>query len=110
MCVSDHKVRVLAAAFLAVVAIGVSLLYGAPAAATMVLPLDLKQMTDQAGRILVGHCEDLTQELDENGMPATYVHLTVLDGIKGVATGDRILIKQFGAARRPLKVAEGENA
>jgi len=86
------------------------ILYSVPSSATMVLPLDLRQMTEQAGRIFVGRCDDLSQDLDENGIPATYAHLTVTQGIKGAQTGETILIKQFGVIRWPLDVREGEKA
>lgn len=76
----------------------------------MVLPLDLRQMTDQSGRVFVGRCDEVTQELDENGLPATYARLTVTEGIKGVETGETLLIKQFGAVRPPQDVREGESA
>lgn len=78
--------------------------------ATMVLPLDLEQMTDQAGRIFVGQCLGVSSELDEHQMPATYVRFYVLKGLKGITTGEEILIKQYGTSSAPLKVREGEKA
>ncbi|HEX5038479.1 MAG TPA: hypothetical protein VFX30_15095 [bacterium] len=78
--------------------------------AASVLPLSLSQLTGQAGRIFVGTCVSLTTDLDENGIPATYARFAVSDGVKGAASGETILIKQFGTSRAPLKVGEGESA
>jgi hypothetical protein len=74
------------------------------------LPLNLDQLTEQADRIFVGRCESVTEALDERGLPATYARFRVEEGLKGVSGGRTVLIKQFGAARAPLKVAEGESA
>src|SRR3989338_1480915 len=76
----------------------------------MVLPLDLSQMSRQAGRIFVARCHGVETDLDENGIPATFVRLTVLDGIKGVETGDELLVKEFGDSRGIPPVAEGQSA
>jgi len=78
--------------------------------AASVLPLTLSQMTDQAGRIFVGKCVSLSSDLDENGIPATYARFEVEDGVKGTASGESVLVKQFGTSRAPLKVGEGESA
>jgi hypothetical protein len=77
---------------------------------TMVLPLNLSQMTRQAGKIFIGRCVDSSPELDEYGIPATFSRFEVLDGIKGVAAGETVLIKTFGTERGPLDVREGEKA
>lgn len=77
---------------------------------TTVLPLDLPRLATQAGRIFLGRCEEVTVSLDENGLPATYARFQVTDGLKGVETGERVLIKQFGVVRKPLAVGEGESA
>lgn len=76
----------------------------------MVLPLDLSQMSRQAGRIFVARCHGVEAGLDENGIPSTFVRLTVLDGIKGVETGDELLVKEFGDSRGLPPVAEGQSA
>ncbi len=77
---------------------------------TMVLPLDLSQMTDQAGKVFVGRCLGIEEELDENKIPSTFVRFEVLNGLKGTSTGETVLIKQFGVQREPLHVKEGEKA
>lgn len=77
---------------------------------TMVLPLDLPEMTRSAGKIFIGHCQEASLDLDENGMPATTVRFHVLKGLKGVGNGEDLLIKQYGVQREPLKVREGERA
>jgi hypothetical protein len=81
-----------------------------PVAAMSVLPLNLSQLTDQAGRIFVGRCVSVDSELDESGLPSTYARFKVDQGLKGVSAGETVLIKQYGVARGPLKVAEGESA
>ena len=80
------------------------------ATATMVLPLSLKEMTDQAGKIFVGRCQEISTDLDEQGIPSTYVRLRVLEAIKGVSAGSTVLVKQYGTPPRRLSVAEGERA
>ncbi len=80
------------------------------AGAATVLPLSLDQLAAQADRIFVGRCESVTVALDERGVPATYARFQVEEGLKGVAGGGTILVKQFGDARTALKVAEGESA
>lgn len=88
-----------------------SLLLRLPAAlGTMVLPLDLRDMTDQAGKIFVGRCLESSSELDERGIPATYARFRVQRGLKGAADGEEILVKQFGIEKEPLRVGEGERA
>lgn len=77
---------------------------------TMVLPLDLPQMTRQAEKIFVGRCQESAVELDENGIPATYVRFQVLQPLKGVSEGETVLIKQYGVLKEPLQVREGEKA
>jgi hypothetical protein len=77
---------------------------------TMALPLNLSQMTEQAGTVFVGRCLESSPELDENRMPATLTRFEVLNGIKGVSTGEKILIKTYGVAKEPLDVREGEKA
>jgi len=77
---------------------------------TMVLPLNLKQMTKQAEKIFVGRCQESAVELDENGIPATYVRFQVLQPLKGVSEGETVLIKQYGVLKEPLQVREGEKA
>lgn len=76
----------------------------------MVLPLDLSQMSRQAGKIFVARCHGVETGLDENRIPSTFVRLTVLDGIKGVETGDELLVKQFGDFREIPPVVEGQGA
>lgn len=78
--------------------------------ATTILPLSLENLTVQAERIFVGRCEGVSTELDERGVPATYARFRVEEGLKGVAGGGTVLIKQFGAAGTERKVAEGESA
>ncbi|HSA59693.1 MAG TPA: hypothetical protein VLJ37_08420 [bacterium] len=77
--------------------------------ATTVLPLSLERLAAQAERIFVGRCQGVSTELDERGVPATYARFQVEEGLKGVAGGGTVLIKQFGASRPELKVAEGES-
>ncbi len=76
----------------------------------MVLPLDLKAMTAQSGQIFVGRCREVLTDLDENGIPSTYVRFDVVKGIKGATSGEQILVKHFGVRRPPLDVREGESA
>jgi len=77
-----------------------------------VLPMDLSQLTRKADRIFVGRCLEVTSDLDENQIPSTYVRFQVLEGIKGVVSGETILIKEFGVFSpwRSLQVREGESA
>lgn len=84
---------------------GVSSLWG-----VMVLPLDLSQLTHQAGRAFVGRCLETSAELDEYGIPATYVRFHVEEGLKGVRSGEEILVKFFGAHRGLRKLRDGESA
>ncbi len=98
---------------LSVTFIAASLFLTAPIAshATMVVPLNLSQMTEQADRIFRGRCLDVTRDLDENQMPATYVRFRVLEGLKGVETGETVFVKQYGVSPRAqpfLHLAEGE--
>lgn len=81
-----------------------------PSFATMALPMDLSQMTRQAGKIFVARCNEVETDLDERGIPSTFARFTVLEGIKGVETGEQVLVKQFGVSRQPLSVGEGESA
>lgn len=76
----------------------------------MVLPLDLSQMSRQAGKIFVARCHGVETDLDENKIPSTFVRLAILNGIKGVETGDEILVKQFGDFREVPPILEGESA
>jgi hypothetical protein len=82
----------------------------ARAGAATVLPLSLDQLARQADRIFVGRCESVTAALDERGLPSTYARFVVEDGLKGVAAGGTVVIKQFGADRTPLRVEEGKSA
>ncbi|QQR80865.1 MAG: hypothetical protein IPJ69_01560 [Deltaproteobacteria bacterium] len=80
------------------------LFFASMAEATMVVPLNLSQMTDQSEKIFRGRCLDITTELDENQMPATYVRFQVLEGLKGVSEGETVLIKQYGSMQDPRAV------
>ncbi len=75
---------------------------------TMVLPLTLSQMARQADRIFLGRCLDVSSELDEQDLPSTYLRFEVIQGFKGVKSGEKILIKLFGTERAPLHLLEGE--
>lgn len=81
----------------------------APVWGTMVLPLSLSQMTEDAERIFVGRCLEEEIDLDEYGIPSTFVRLEVKQGVKGVDEGERLLIKVFGISKRELIVNEGES-
>ena len=81
-----------------------------PLLATMVLPLSLSQMTQKSDKIFVGRCLESSSELDENQIPSTYIRFEVLKGLKGVQTGDSVLIKQFGMKAMPSHVEEGQRA
>lgn len=81
-----------------------------PAFATMVLPMNLKDMSRQSEKIFVGRCREVSIDLDENRMPSTYARFDVVKGIKGAESGEQVLIKQFGVNREPLNVLEGERA
>lgn len=70
------------------------------ALATTVLPLDLKTIDQQAERVFVGDVISVASDLDEYQIPATFVRLQVLEGIRGVRTGDQILIKQYRGGSR----------
>lgn len=87
-----------------------SLILSSEVTATMVLPLSLRQMTDQAGKIFVGRCQEISTDLDEQGIPSTYIRLKVLEAIKGVSAGSTVLVKQYGTPLHRLSVAEGEKA
>ncbi|MDO8462596.1 MAG: hypothetical protein Q7S98_07070 [Deltaproteobacteria bacterium] len=51
--------------------------------ATMVLPLNLEQLSQRAERIFVGRCDSVAEEYDSNQMATTSVTYEVLDKIKG---------------------------
>ena len=77
--------------------------------ATSVLPMKLSQMESRAEKIFTGRCLSVEEELDENGLQATYVRFEVTKAVKGVEDGEIVLVKIFGT-RRPLPpVAEGES-
>lgn len=86
------------------------LLQGPPLQGMTVLPLDLASMTRQSQKIFVGRCLRRETDLDEYGIPATFVRFHIVQGLKGVTTGEEILVKQFGVSERPLYVREGEKA
>ncbi len=88
----------------------VSLFFSFPAWATMVIPMGLKDMTHDAGKIFVGECLDRYEGIDENHLPATYTRWHVLQALKGVQTEDRFLVKMFGVDQPTLHVREGETA
>ena len=76
--------------------------------ATMVVPMNLSQMTRDAEKIFRGVCTSIETELDENNMPATYIRFQVLEGIKGLESGETVLIKQAGSSKDPVKLLDGE--
>ncbi len=92
-----------------VIILGVTLLASFSAQAVMVLPLNVTQMTQQAGKIFIGRCNESFISLDENNMPSTLVRFSVISGFKGVVDGEQVLVKQFGVMKQPLEVSEGEN-
>ncbi len=87
---------------------GLALLFSVPAGATSVKALGLAEMTGQADRIFYGQCLETEEDLDENGIPSTYVRFQVSRGVKGVSTGDEILVKFHGVQERAMHVGEGE--
>lgn len=94
-----------------VIAVLAALLWMSPGMvrATMVLPLDLKAMTEQSEKIFVGRCLGSEASLDENHFPSTVVKFQASQGIKGVSDGEAVVIKQFGAVKGPLQAPEGES-
>ena len=86
-----------------------SVILSAAAQAVMVLPLNVTQMTQQAGQIFMGRCTKSEILLDENNIPSTQVRFLVISGFKGVVDGEEVGIKQFGVTKQPLRVVEGES-
>ena len=70
--------------------------------ATMVMPMGLQSMVRQADRIFLGKVLVVEQDLDEQNIPTTYLRLQVLQGIKGVASGSQVLLKQYAPPPRQL--------
>ena len=96
--------RVWTAFFALAALIAVGLLGGAASAMTL-LPLDLAQLTGEAGRIFVGRVEDVQSGHDSNGLPAVWTTFAVDAALKGPAV-DHVTLKQlgttFGGAGAPV--------
>jgi len=68
---------------------------GGAAWAMSVMPLDLADLTAEAGRIFVGRVERVDTGRDAGGLPAVWTTFTVAQTLKGGA-GDRVTLKQLG--------------
>ena len=70
-----------------------------PAWAALVKPLRLQQMALKANRIFLGECLETQEDLDEFGLPVTYVTFAVQQSFKG-KIGSTVTIKQYGTSPR----------
>lgn len=77
-------------------------LAGPPEArATLVLPLNLEEMSGRADKIFIGECESVVEGSDAKNFPATFITYRVLEMIKGEST-PRISFKQYGVLQNKL--------
>ncbi|MBI1910295.1 MAG: hypothetical protein HYS22_09020 [Deltaproteobacteria bacterium] len=74
--------------------------------ASMVVPLNVEKLTARAGKIFVGRCEEVREDLDENRMAVTYVTYRVLERIKGDLR-DLETIKIFGVSKKRVLTDDG---
>lgn len=72
------------------------LFFSLQAHGTTVLPLDLAEMTRQAGKIFVGRTVGVEPFLDEGGLPSTYLRFRVITGLKGTRNGEGVFVKIYG--------------
>ena len=77
--------------------IGVFFVPSAPA--SMVLPLTLEKMAVVADRVFEGECVSIEEDLDENGLPVTYITFAVNRSFKG-DLGNTVTMKHFGVRPR----------
>lgn len=80
------------------IALGIDL---RPARATMVLPMNLEELTSQADKVFVGECESVMDGVDSNNFPATFVTYRVLEMIKG-EPALKLSFKQYGVIQDKL--------
>lgn len=71
------------------------------ATATMVMPLNVAELTQNSDRVFVGECESVVDGSDSNNFPATFVSYRVLQMIKG-EPATRISFKQYGILQDKL--------
>ena len=82
--------------------------YTSPLQALMTLPMKLQQMVDKSGKVFTGTCRQVTVDLDEQGMPATFLRFQVNEGLKGVHNGENILVKIYGKPSPDLQWKNGQ--
>jgi hypothetical protein len=73
-----------------------------PVRATSVRVVNLRDLVERSDRIFVGKCLSETSEI-ENGIPTTAYTFEVRDGVKGVAPGATVTVRQLGLAE-PVRV------
>lgn len=73
------------------------------------IPLNLDNLIKQSDKIFVGRCLEASPELDQRGFPSLWCRFQVTHPVRGVAEGESVLIKQFGAGQKG-GCQEGEEA
>ena len=71
--------------------------FAGSAAATTVLPLDLRELTGRADRIFLGRVEDVRSGRDASGLPAVWTTFAVDESLKGQA-GSHVTLKELGTS------------
>lgn len=77
----------------------VSLILATTATAVMIMPLDVEEMTQRAGKIFVGTCTKVEREVNAQGMPIVAVTFTVSEAIKG-EVGQTVTFRQIDPTAR----------